>query len=215
MSETTTVNAQFSGATYPEKFKFNFKKTKLGQKRPSVEITHSVLSLQGIKEILELDPAVPENKAQQDLLLESTNSIFRSQISSFVSEDELNTQAKFDPKGFTWAAIANMPKQDRQSSAIPAEVWEAFGADYATVMGTVAKKDPEALKNAVLVYTKKFAPVKTNKPALKFLQGQLALYLEHSEKAEEFMEIVEMLVNKADALINDKSPEDLIANLGM
>lgn len=215
MSEATTVNATFSGSTYPEKFKFNFKKTKLGQKRPSVEIAHTVLSLQGIKEVLELDANVPENKAQQDLLLDSTNGVFRSQIANWVSEDELNTQAKFDPKSFTWAAIANMPKEDRRSSAIPAEMWEAFGADYVTVMGTVVKKNAEALKTAVFVYTKKFAPIKTNKEAITFLKGQLALYIEHTENGDEFLEIVEMLINKADSLLKDNTPEDLASNLGM
>ena len=225
MSETT-VNANFSGATYPVDFKFNFKKDEVGNKRPSVELKAPVASLQGVKEILELDVTpinssdeektrVARNKAQQDLLLEAMYAVYRAQIGAWVGADESNNASKFDPSGFSWEAIANMPKEDRRSSSIPEEQWKAFAVDYSSVMQSVANKAPKELENAVFVYTKKFAPIKTNKPALKFLQGQIALYMEHSKNAENFMDILEMLTSKADQLLNDKSPEDLVKNLGM
>lgn len=224
MSET--VNATFPANVQPSLFKFRFKKNELGQQRQGVEITHNVANLNGVKEILELDVTpkndseeekarVLFNKNQQELLLEAMDAMYRGAIGAWVAEEETNTADKFDPAKFTWAAIANMPKEDRRSSSIPKEVWEAFAKDYATVMSSVANRTPEQLQSAITVFQKKYAQVKTNKPAIQFLKSQLTLYVEHTKQAENFVEILELLVRKADDLLKDKSAEDLVGNLGM
>lgn len=221
-----TVNASFPADVAPATFKFRFKKNDLGQQRAGVEITHNVANLNGVKEILELDVTpkndseeekarVAYNKNQQEMLLEAMGSIYRSVIGDWVAEDEQNTAEKFDADKFTWAVIANMPKEDRRSSSIPKEVWEAFAKDYASVMATVGNRTPEQLQAAISVYQKKFSIIKTNKPAITFLKNQLALYIEHTKQGENFIEVIELLVRKAKDLLEDKVAEDLVGNLGM
>jgi hypothetical protein len=228
MSDTTTVNATFPTDVQPAAFAYRFKKDDVGNQRAKVEITAPVASLTGIKYILELPTAydkekvTPEqaavfeaNKKQQDLLLEAMYDIYRDVIGDWVAADEANTDKNFDPSKYTWSAIANMPKEDRRSSSIPKEVWDKFAADYGQVMATVANRTKDQIASAVMVFTKKFSPVKTNKPVIKFLQGQLGLYLEHTQQADQFSDILELLVRKAATLLEDKSADSLIGNLGM
>ena len=221
-----TVNASFPADVAPATFKFRFKMNDLGQQRAGVELTHNVANLNGVKAILELDVTpkndseeekarVLYNKNQQEMLLEAMSSIYRSVIGDWVAEDETNTADKFDGSKFSWAVIANMPKEDRRSSSIPKEVWEAFAKDYASVMATVANRSPEQLQSAITVFQKKFSLVKTNKPAIEFLKNQLGLYIEHTKQGDNFIEVIELLVRKATELLQDKSTEDLVGNLGM
>lgn len=226
MSETT-VNASFPANVQPTVLKYRFKKDDVGNQRPAVEINAQVLSLNGVKEILELDTTpkddseeekarVAFNKNQQELLLEAaTQYVYRSVIGDWVAADDSNTAEKFDQSKFTWAVIANMPKEDRRSSSIPKEVWEAFAKDYAQVMATVGNRTPEQLQAAISVYQKKFSIIKTNKPAITFLKNQLALYIEHTKQGDNFIEVIELLVRKAKDLLEDKVAEDLVGNLGM
>lgn len=228
------VAASFPANVTESVFKYRFQKDDLGGQRPAVEIKHQVANLNGIKEILELPTSAPTgtvyqnkeeqdaaekifaaNKAQQDLLLEAMDGIYRSVIKAWVVADENNTADKFDPAQFSWYAIATMEKEDRRSSAIPKEQWDSFGKDYAQILSTVAGRTPEQIASALQVFTKKFAPVKTNKPVIKFLQTQLALYIEHTKQGEQHSDILDMLVKKADTLLQDKSAESLVGNLGM
>lgn len=224
MSET--VNAVFPTNVQPATFKFRFKKDAVGNQRPGVEITMPVLSLNGVKEILELDVTpkndseeekarVLFNKNQQELILEALQDVYRDVVGDWVASDDGNTAEKFEVSKFTWALIANMPKEDRRSSSIPKEVWEAFAKDYAAVMAAVANRTAEQLQSAITVFQKKFSLVKTNKPAIQFLKSQLGLYVEHTKSGDQFVEIIELLARKADDLLKDKTAEDLVGNLGM
>ncbi len=52
-----------------------------------------------------------------------------------------------------------------------------------------------------------------SKPVISKLKDQLGLYMEHSKNAEQFAEILEMLVSKADALLAANDVELLVQNL--
>jgi hypothetical protein len=221
-----TVNATFPTNVQPAKFAFRFNKDEMGNQRAKVELDNvPVPSLNGIKEILEKPTVAPAdateeqkkefegNKAEQELLLEAMYNVFRDQYKEWVQASEDNNATTF--KALTWRDIATMPKEDRRSSSIPKELWEGFGKDYAEVMAAVAGRTKEQIASALAVFQKKFSPVKTNKPVIKFLQGQMALYLEHTKNGEQYVDIIDMLVKKAEALLEDKSTEGLIGNLGM
>ena len=223
-----TVNATFPTNVQPAKFAFRFNKDDSGYQRPKVELDNvPICSLNGIKEILEKPTVAPAdateeqkkefeaNKAEQELLVEAMYNIYRDVIKEWVQTSEENNAKTFDAGKFTWRAIATMPKEDRRSSSIPKEQWEAFGKDYAEVLTAVAGRTKEQIASALMVFQKKFSPVKTNKPVIKFLQTQLGLYLENSKNAEQFIDICEMLTKKAESLLEDKSTEGLIGNLGM
>lgn len=205
-----TVNATPAGhnpLVDMKEFSFHFKKDKLGNKRPSVVLQLPIPSVEGIADIFN------KGGKELELLQDAIADIIRSQAAAIVSEDEKISQATFDASKVTWDYIANMPKADRRSSAIPSEVWEAFAKDYIEVMPGVTNKTLEAVTNATVVYLKKFAMVKTNKDVLAKLKDQISLYIEHSKNAEQFGEILELLVSKVDSYLTANDVELLVQNL--
>jgi hypothetical protein len=80
-------------------------------------------------------------------------------------------------------------------------------------MPSVTNKSAEAVGNAVSVYLKKFAQVKSNKPVLAKLKEQLGLYMEHTKSGDQFQEILDLLISKVDAYLSANDVELLIQNL--
>lgn len=190
-----------------KEFNFHFKKDKLGNKRPSVELKLPVPSVEGIVAIIE------KGGKELELLQDAIYDVIRSQAGSIVSDDEKISQTTFPVANILWSAIANMPKADRRSSAIDSAVWEAFAKDYIDVMPGVTGKSVEAVTNATVVYLKKFSIVKTNKDVIGKLKDQLGLYMEHSKNVEQFTEILELLISKADSYLAANDVELLVKNL--
>lgn len=201
------INANHDNTVDSKDFTFHFKKDKLGNKRPSVELKLPVPSVEGIVAILE------KGGKELELLLDSVYDVIRSQAATIVSDDEKISQATFPTAQVLWSAIANMPKADRRSSAIATEVWEAFAKDYIEIMPAVTGKSTEAVTNATVVYLKKFVIVKTNKDVISKLKEQLALYMEHSKNLEQFTDILELLISKADSYLNANDVDMLVNNL--
>jgi hypothetical protein len=203
----TEITANHDVSVDTKDFSFHFKKDKLGNKRPSVELKLPVPSVEGIVAIL------TKGGKELELLQDAIYDVIRAQAASIVSDDEKITQATFPVGSVLWTTIANMPKADRRSSAISTEVWEAFAKDYIEVMPSVTAKSVEAVTNATVVYLKKFSIVKTNKDVISKLKDQLGLYTEHSKNIEQFSEILELLVNKADSYLSANDVELLVQNL--
>jgi glycerol-3-phosphate responsive antiterminator len=203
----TEITANHNALIDTKDFTFHFKKDKLGNKRPSVELKLAVPSVEGIVAILE------KGGKELELLQDAMYDVIRSQAAGIVSDDEKASQTTVDFSKLSWEAIANMPKADRRSSSIAPELWEAFAKDYIEVMPGVTGKSQEAVTNATVVYLKKFSIVKTNKDVLGKLKEQLGLYLEHSKNAEQFGEILELLVSKVDSFLTANDVELLVSNL--
>ena len=68
-------------------------------------------------------------------------------------------------------------------------------------MPTVAGKSKESVELAAKVFLTKFSTCKTNKPVLKLLKDQLALYISNTTQGEAFASCVEFLDEKAKTLI--------------
>ena len=186
-------------------FKFRFKKDKLGNQRAPVELKIGVPSVAGIIAILE------KGGKDLELLQEVVADTVRSAVASTVAEQEQISQETFPHDKHTWTAIANQPRAERQT--ISQDTWNAFGADYIAVMPAVSNKTAEQVGNAVAVYLKKFAQVKTNKDIIGKLKIQLGLYMEHSPNAEQYSDVLDMLLNRADALLKADDTQLLIENL--
>jgi hypothetical protein len=205
MTDTQTIVANVDPLTETKEFRFRFKKDKLGNQRQAVELKLPVPNAQGIIHILET------GGKDLELLLEVIADTVRSQAAGLVSDDEKISQESFPLDKITWTAIANQPRAER--TKIADELWEAFGKDYIEIMPSITNKSVDAVTNAVGVYLKKFAIVKTNKPILKKLQEQLALYVEHTKNGEQFQEILDLLTSKLDAYLKADDVELLIQNL--
>jgi hypothetical protein len=186
--------------------KFRFKKDKLGNQRPTVELKIAVPTFPaGIAEIAE------KGGKGLELLMEVIYDTVRGAVAGYVGDNENAAQDNIPWDKFTWDAIANAPRAERRT--ISDEVWEAFAKDYIEVMPSVTGKSVEAVTNATVVFLKKFTIVKTNKPVISKLKDQLGLYMEHSKNAEQFAEVLEMLISKADALLAANDVELLVQNL--
>lgn len=199
MTENTQpINAAYNKFLDEKEVKFSFRTVKdeatgLESKRPTIEQKIPVPSVEGIIAILEA------GGKQLELLLDTVADVIYGRAREVLADDEKLTEVPLDQ--LTWEIIANLPKAERKGRGIPKDVWEDFSKDYIAVMPSVTGKTAEQVGNAAKILLNKFAQVKTNKPVINLLKGQLALYLNSSPNAESYSECVEFLVNKADTLL--------------
>jgi len=198
-------------------FKFGFKKDKLGNKRATVEIVGLIPSKEGLINIINGGGKALE--FLQELVYDGV----RAAIASDVSDDEKFDQNSYNSAElkigdttyhkYSFEGIANQPREDRRASSIPEEQWKGFTEDYIKVMPSVSNKTVEQLQAAVYVYVRKFRDIKTDKVSLGKLKEQLALYMQHSQDAENFVDVLELLTKKCDEYLASNDIQKLIANL--
>jgi hypothetical protein len=196
----TEISANFDKFVDAKEVKFNFRTVKddatgLESKRPSVELRLPIPSIEGIIAILEA------GGTQLELLQDAVAEVIISRAREIISDKEDASAENFPYAELAWEVIANLPKADRKGRGIPKETWEDFSKDYIATMPAVTGKNAEQIGNAAKILLNKFQSVKTNKPVIKLLKGQLALYLNSSAGAEQFADCVEFLVQKADTLL--------------
>ena len=194
------IVARFNNKVDTKEFKFSFKTDKeTGIKRPTVELRLPVLSVEGIIDILQNGEERPK---ELELLLDVLSEAVYDQARSIVNDDEAINQENFPLDKVTWEFIANMPKAERRGGGISKETWDEFAKDYIEVMPAATGKKPEQVGLAAKLLLAKFNPVKTQKPVITMLQGQLGIYITTSPNAEQFQDCVEFLNKKAETLLN-------------
>lgn len=211
VSKVTEVTANHNHLVDVKPNKFHFKSVKdeatgLSTKRPTVEIPVVVPSVEGIVEILK------KGGAGLSLLQEAVEYVVVSRAREIINEREDITEDNFPYNELLWDNIANLPKAERRGGGIAKETWEEFAKDYILVMPSVTGKSAEQVANAAKIFLNKFSSVKTNKPVLKLLKAQLAIYINNSPVAESYADCLDFLNNKAESLIN-LDDAALIANL--
>ena len=186
--------------------KFRFKKDKMGNQRSTVELENVPVPNENyVITILE------KGGKELKLLLEVMAGTVRSAAASIVSDDEKITAENFPMEKVSWEAIANQERAER--ATISAETWEAFAKEYLEIMPALTNKSPEQLGNAIQVYLKKFAIIKTNKKVLEKLKEQLTIFVENTKNGEDFADILELLQGKLELYLNSNDVELLVANL--
>ncbi len=206
-----TIKANFNNQVDVKDVRFRFRKVKddatgIESQRPAVELAVAVPSVEGLIAILE-----GGGKALE-LLLEAAADVVIGRAREIVNEKEDITQDSFPMQQLSWEAIANLPKAERRGGGISKEIWESFADDYVSVMPSVTGKSEEQVSNAAKIFISKFQSARSNKPIITKLKEQLGLYVDNSPNAEQFVECVEFLMNKADRLLS-LSDEDLLGNL--
>jgi len=187
--------------------KFRFKKDKMGNQRPTVELKNVPVPNENyVITILE------KGGKELALLLDVMQNTIRSAAASIISDDDKITGSdNFPMAKISWEAVANQERAERAS--ISSETWEAFAKEYLEIMPALTNKDPEQLGNAIAVYMKKFSIVKTNKKVLEKLKEQLTIFVENTKNGEDFADIIELLQGKLELYLNSNDVELLIANL--
>lgn len=189
-----------------KEYKFHFKKDELGNKRETIELKLPVPSVEGLVHILET------GGKGLDLLLNAVGDVVASQARAILNEDATMTAAKFPIDQTIWQFIADMPEAEKRGRGIPKETWEEFAADYLAIMPGLTGKTEEQVNLAAKLFLNKFQSVKTNKPVIKKLKEQLAIYTNGSPQAESFYDCVKFLDEKADSLLQADEAA-MLANL--
>jgi hypothetical protein len=210
--QTTDVQANFDNKVDVKDFKFHFKKVTdkesgIETKRPTVELKLPIPSVEGIIAILEA------GGKQLELLLTAVENIVVDQARSMLSDNEAMAEHDFPMDQCTWDAIANMPEAEKRGRGIPKEVWADFVADYIAVMPAITGKSVESVSLAAKLFAGKYQAIKTNKPVIRKLKDQLAIYFNNSSQAEQFVDCVKFLDEKADTLLSADDTATLLAAL--
>lgn len=169
--------------------------SKIETKRPTVVLPIPVPSAEGLVEI------IGGGGKGLDLLLEAAAAVIMEQAREFINANDPVTEANFPFEKMGWEYIANLPKAERRGGGISKEVWEDFAKDYIEVMPAVTGKKKEQVEMAAKVFVLKFAGATTNKPVLKVLKDQLALYATNTTQGEQFAQCIEFLSDKVDKLL--------------
>lgn len=185
----------------PETGKENVVETK----RPTVTLPVPTPSVEGIVAILEA------GGKQLDLLLEAVAGVVVEQAREYINEHEEANADNFPYDNLSWEKIANLPKAERRGGGISKELWDDFETDYVEIMPALTGKKKEAVEMAAKVFKTKFQGAQTNKPVLKLLQGQLAIYAENTTQGETLLPCIEFLQNKLEKLLNTDETNLLLA----
>lgn len=191
---------------------FNFRKQKdeeTGEetKRPTVTLNLPVPSVEGVANIFRA------GGKQLELLMEAVTDVVVSRAREILNENSnIVKSEQFPYAELTWEQIANLPKAERRGGGIPKELWDDFVSDYISIMPSLTGKDEQRVKNAAAHLKNKFAQIKTQKKMLSALTDQLAIYINGSPNAEQYLDCVNFLTSKADKLMN-VTEEDMLAAL--
>lgn len=205
------VQANFDNTVDVQEVNFSFRKvtddkTGVEYKRPTITLPVLKPSVEGLVKILETGGKGLE------LLLEAAADVVVSRARELINENEDINAENFPYEELLWDKIASLPKAERRGGGIPKETWEEFIKDYIAVMPSLTGKSVDKVENAARNFANKFAAVKTNKKVLGLLVDQLGIYTEGATNAEQFVECINFLTEKADKLVN-MSEEELLANL--
>ena len=190
---------------------FNFRKTKdeeTGEevKRPTVTLPIPRPSVEGLVAILEA------GGKSLDLLMEAASDVVLARAREILNErPDITKSEQFPYAQLSWEAIADLEKAERRGGGIPKEVWEDFIADYVSIMPSLTGKELQRVKNAAAHLKNKFTMIKTSKKMLAAMVDQLAIYLNGSPNAEQYLDCVNFLTTKADKLMNVTEEEMLSA----
>jgi hypothetical protein len=105
-----------------------------------------------------------------------------------------------------------MPEAEKRGRGIPKELWDEFVTDYVSIMPAITGKSTEQVSLAAKLFINKFQQVKTNKPVVGKLREQLAIYTNNSKNAEQYIDCIKFLDDKAAALL-EADETALLANL--
>ena len=214
MSEnhTPTAQANFDNTLDTVTTKFNFRAvadevTGVKSKRETIELAIPYPSVEGLVAIFN------GGGKGLALLVEAVQDVVTSRARDVLTENPAMTAETFDFSQITWDAISNLEKEDRRSG-IDKETWEAFGVDYIETITSITKTTKDQATYAAKIFLSKFAGLKNKKDTIKKLVVRLSMYAEASANAEKYAECVDVLMKRADKLINAVE-ESLESNLGL
>lgn len=179
----------------PTKMAFHFRKDASGFKRESIEVdNYPELEIDDLLTIMSGDDV----KVQELLVAAANDLIYAAARAQVDSNPEFTA---LDLTKLDLSYIANLPRPTR-AGAISKETWEAFKADYISVVCAVTGKDTARVTKAATITADKFASVKHTKPIVSMLTDQLAIWYSNTTQADAFADVFDTLVKRSEAILN-------------
>ena len=204
-STIDVVDMKFSFRTLKDK------ETGVETKRETVEAKLNIPSFDGIVEILQ-----SRGKGYELLRTVMTNTL-ADYAKDILAESPNITSENFPSASVSWEILANLPESERKGRGIPKETWEDFLADYISVMPAATGKTKEQVEKQAAILGQKLQPLKTHikkDVIVPNMKAMMNIYVNTSGKAEQFVDCIEFLQKKADAILAGSADTDLTANLG-
>ena len=182
-------------------------------KRDALELAFQMPTLAGIWE------AVSSHDKVGPWLLSIVKDAITDQIRANI--DEIKSQADLNPEVISLEYIASIPPSERKGGGIPKELWDAFAHDYVQVIVENTDRKPEQAERAADIFVKRLNTVRTSADkvnVLNFLEKMLSVWIDKSERLEEFGDIAEYFMGKEGqpgriATLRDATPEKLLEGL--
>lgn len=181
------------GKEVPRMVTKNGKSVRDTVKRPSVVVSLPIPDVDGIIAMAK------EGGKGLNLLKEAMEAIVFSAARDIVDSDAAITSSDFPKDKVTWEFLASQDREDRRQRGISRETWAEFKNDYIQVIVAATEKPLEKVQKAAAFHLSKYQPVMSNKPVLRALENQLAIYIENSTNAENFEPIIMLLSEKLTA----------------
>jgi hypothetical protein len=194
MNDTTQAPMQEDATVVMQEVTLNFRKDNLGFKRPAISFKVPRPSVEGLVNILEKGGA--ELELVFDSILATQQAQLRSLVNELIEAGQNITAEAIDIAKLSWEYLASMPAKERASSVPVKEAFDAFVVDYVSVMPAATSKPEEKVKLAAKIFAGKCAAVKTNKPMLAILQGQLDIWFTSTSRADDLQDVYTYLAGR-------------------
>lgn len=211
---STEIVANHNPLIDVKEYTFGFRKQKdeatgVETKRESIVAKIGIPSVEGIVAII--TNGGKELEALQLAVENALTDFARSKI----NDDGSITSENFP--GVTWEEYANQPDSERRGRGIAKETWESFIASYIEHMPAVMGKPLENIKKQASVLAQKFQPLRAHEKKNEILPNflnALTLYANNVPDAEQYADVLEFLVKKAEQFMAQDNSADLEKNLG-
>lgn len=179
-------------------FKFNFKtraiKDEEGKeigrtkKQPSIETALPVPTHDTIAAFL-AQPDSAESRLIMDAVKDVIYGAARNQFDEIIDgfdgdESRVVSATMLDYTKLDLTYLANLPPSTRGSTVPSEEEFKAWFADYLAVMPKATGKEVDRIKKHIELFSKP-TRIKTNKPVMETLIGQIDIYLTQSQALED------------------------------
>lgn len=201
----------------PKDEKFYFRKptkpNELGEipeKRAPITLTLPVPTWDGLVASLRTDEGDKKKTYILSLLEDAIIEAARAQVGD--TDKPVNKQDELDVSKLTLDFLANEPRVDRRGRGIDKETWDAFEADYITIISGLTELSEKQAAVASNLFAKKLSSVKTNKPVLHALAKRLEQWAGNTPNLGDFEDLYKYLAGKLETYITAPD-QDLLGNL--
>lgn len=151
--------------------------------------------------VVELARFMQDACPEQEVIVELVEDYIFAAAQKILGENPNMTAEDFPLDQIAFAALARAPKEVK-ARGLDAEELKAFCADYQEFMPEAGACTAQSASVAASIFSRKLAPVKTERNAQAKLRAYLDVYVASAPRAEQFQTVVSWLAAKLDEMLN-------------